>query len=681
MGTSIAVGLSAWVNLPLIQSIAGSSRMDYNQAETLFIKYLSMLREPNSFTLEKTLLLFPLALGLALIVIGIVNKKNDLRVKAFVICAVLMMLIPYYLESVSLVWHFGSYMSFPVRFGFISIFVLLAAACYYVSKVKHLNQKLVFGSDASTLVKQIGKIAAQTIAVVAVSTFAVHFVKGAVEKNGDQLSKKLVLGIYATLFAVYFLILFFKKFRLLNYRFVFLLLAFEISWYGHSQVLGSWGRDYFINAVDTAYIKENIDVGKDDLSRIKVNGHSLASNYPLVLERPSISSYLYSTTWQKQVSLYHMGYSTVSIWTLDTGGTVFSDAMLNVEDTLSAVPMDDSLYAKIESSGRYTYYKNRYTFPFGITANSSLLDLSAEGGPFQYQNNIYKILSGSDENLINDNILGTTLLSNIREEVTENEIIIYMDVDIQDQQALYFSPLDWMIESPSANSANFSVNSDFISIRQFSVNGDVIHLPSLYSYTDIHYPQLFNNNLVCLGAYDNETVTLEIRSLSHYDELFSFMRLGLLDLSRLHELQQDLWIDEPAYETTKNSLSISVQGTEEKDTLFLPISYDDGWVCAVNGEKADIHRTLGTLMGIKLNPGENNVKLKFTPPGLVLGVCISFVAVILCFAFHFFRKHKIMQLLDNRFVSNALFAFYSALWGILILIMYIIPFFYPVFRE
>jgi len=74
-----------------------------------------------------------------------------------------------------------------------------------------------------------------------------------------------------------------------------------------------------------------------------------------------------------------------------------------------------------------------------------------------------------------------------------------------------------------------------------------------------------------------------------------------------------------------------VEGTvdlPENSVLFTSIPYDEGWKAYADGKRTDTSVALGAFVAVELPPGSHEIKLVFTPPGLVLGSCISAVTLI-----------------------------------------------------
>ncbi len=62
---------------------------------------------------------------------------------------------------------------------------------------------------------------------------------------------------------------------------------------------------------------------------------------------------------------------------------------------------------------------------------------------------------------------------------------------------------------------------------------------------------------------------------------------------------------------------------EGKRLLYLNIPYDSGWTAYVDGKKAETCRVMDAMLGIPLESGKHEIRLRFLPRGLIAGCIIS----------------------------------------------------------
>ena len=63
--------------------------------------------------------------------------------------------------------------------------------------------------------------------------------------------------------------------------------------------------------------------------------------------------------------------------------------------------------------------------------------------------------------------------------------------------------------------------------------------------------------------------------------------------------------------------------------MFIPVTYDSGWTCTLNGEKAQVLNSLGSYIAIELPEGSGTFTLNHTSPGLEIGLIMSAVGIVM----------------------------------------------------
>lgn len=80
---------------------------------------------------------------------------------------------------------------------------------------------------------------------------------------------------------------------------------------------------------------------------------------------------------------------------------------------------------------------------------------------------------------------------------------------------------------------------------------------------------------------------------------------------------------------SNNSLSGNITIDHAK-LLFLSIPYDKGWKVKIDGKEAELINVNLGFMGVELQEGNHKIELKYTPPGLWLGLIISCLGLLFC---------------------------------------------------
>ena len=117
-----------------------------------------------------------------------------------------------------------------------------------------------------------------------------------------------------------------------------------------------------------------------------------------------------------------------------------------------------------------------------------------------------------------------------------------------------------------------------------------------------------------------------------------------------------------------DSLHISFENAEEGDHLFLPLYHDGGWRCTVNGRRISIEEFADYFILIPLQKEDNEIVLSFMPTGLIPGMILTLSGILLLIIVY---RNPIGK--EREAANRILFILDEAVFGILILILYIIP--------
>ena len=194
----------------------------------------------------------------------------------------------------------------------------------------------------------------------------------------------------------------------------------------------------------------------------------------------------------------------------------------------------------------------------------------------------------------------------------------------------------------------------------------------MFSETDnVFYPAHFNNNTVYLGTFENEDARVLLQmdaSVKDYP-----VRMFTMDLNLLDALC-DLLYDRGAVYTA-GSHSLSVMQTAEDDYLMLPVAYDEGWRCKVNGQKKELQNLMDVFTLVPAGSG-NNVEMVHYPKGFFLGIVLSIFGLFLTIAMQIFGKRIFTHLFDQIAAWTLMI-----LWIPAILILFVIPVGYAIFMR
>ena len=682
--TFLGIMLSSFILIPQMTQILASSRFENGSGSEggIIGFYLNILKQTEPAYTTRWWALFNIAFSAAVIFAGLIRVRGNRKLRFLTITLAVMTLAELFIESINLFWHFGSYIQYPIRNGFVINFVFAVLACMYAERMfKEGDQGFEWVSLAGLSVTVI-------LFAAFVSIYSRH--------PGMQVRSvfHIVLVMMLISFAGYAAILFWKNGA--HYSLSLMLLCTELLCYsyimygGPSYVTGyseepEQERDYIRIATQ---LRKDFELSGEYLYRVKNPDESLNANYSFVLERPALSNWTHIIPGSLQKSSSEWGYSTQFTRLLDSGGTVFTDALIGVRDIISCLPQDEELYEKVSStqvevdgeSVEYSLYKCRYSLPFGVPVYANaMFDSELENrNPVSLQNQMYRSLTGADTEYEQE--IAAFLVRRgqlIDESAVLNEIQPSASVKrysfstgVTGKKALYF------------NSQTADMEDENMSVTVIDKDGSrVIGVPSVKDTDNTDYPAHFNNNILYLGSYENEEVSVIVdvdteKGEDHPVNIFE------LDLEKLR-LLCDSYRDFPDEHITAGKKSISFNASVSEDAgsvvMLLPIAFDDGWTLRVNEKKSDImYSYSGLFTAIPLYSGDNHYKMTFFPSGMGLGIVISLLGLSILAAIIVIRHQNITVIekelaLICRNSEKWLTPAYMLLWTAVVILMYIIP--------
>ncbi|MBR5427899.1 MAG: YfhO family protein [Clostridia bacterium] len=647
LGTALGAALSAFLLIPGYLQMSGSSRYSYTGSLWDIVS-----AKPEINTLKTVIFSF-LQLAFLLVILLMLDFQKRKKASFFSVVTVLILFLPFIVEGSAMLWHFGSYKDFPFRFGFVSIFFLLALAAYVIGER---------GDEMRLKLLKPVQIAVSAALVAALAYLNYRYYRAGIDgTDGSTLSGADALKISALLFAVglfaYFMLLTLKnaKIRRIAVCAVSLLQILPVA-------LFSFGTDTNIRFErrehDTDYIAPTQAVaalsGLDNtrLERMHDPDMCLNINYGFVAGFGAQSNWTHQIPAGLQDSRRALGYSTTYTLLLDGGGTLFSDALLNMKETVSRRELDENLYSLKGAADGYRLYENAVTLPNALFANSTDMDFSVYiydqcSRIFENQNRMYTAMGG--EGLL---IRTTENSPEIVASHSEARDSRTWTIAAGEREALYFT---------APNTAQAWVG------MQITVNGKIIPIPSYQREKNTYYTSEYNNNCLFLGFFDGENVSVRIDYFTDKAKNCDYA-IGLLSVPKLEslsELQKGYGAELTA---GKKSVDVSITNAPSSGYLILPVAYDEGWSAEVNGEAASVEQAAGYLCAVRVGKGASEVKMRFSPKGTKYGVLASVAGLAALAALAFVEIRKI-ELRRVRFLEFfAMFVLFVGWIGALLLV-------------
>jgi uncharacterized membrane protein YfhO len=618
---------------------------------------ITSLRTGTLITHVDTTLTVVLCTGaiLAAVAMAVVTKifrENRVKLLLVMLAATL---IPVFLEPINKMWHTGSYQSFPVRYGYMPIFIGLILLAECISSLNRNSNGLQtnYNSTGSVITAAIALIAvifcAYTILRYEFKTVTVY----TMTLWGDQNSfKRLFLFAMAVGFVYLILMLQFHYHQVKKPLFsIFLCVLTVVEAVFYSSVyIGSAGSNaqYYTPIMD---LSDHIN--DDSLYRVKMKEKYFDVNLVGSMGYNSLSHYTSLTSKQYMFAMKKLGYSSYWMEVNSNGGTKLTDALLGnkyiitrTDDVIEEQMNTGKTKNPVYSNGLYSIVKNDNDTPFGFVMKSDNISKLKNLPNFmrlQLQQYLFETAFSTKQELIQQ--YQPTSMTNVTLKKDDNYKFllnnqgnvgnIRYEIAVHGTQTLYFDCFDQL-----TNQLYEHINSSF----SITVNGRML---------EIEYPTQPQNGLVCLGTFTDEIVVVDIGVLRNvYAKSFGIAGLkeDVLSSALASVSKADL-------HQSGNSISGTAAAEEDGEYLFLPVSYSKGFQATVNGKSAEVYQVFDSFMAVKLEKGQNQISVIYIPQGFMPGLILTFVGVGCAFLLEFFRRRGLLyRLKRTQTVFQALFA-------------------------
>lgn len=649
IGTIAGIGLSAFVLVPVFAQLSSSQRGGASKG--LLSQYAgwitsSIVTDGAMAALQRWMMLYGLAFVIAVIIMGIKIYKSDRRQLIYTIAMLVVALGPVLMEATNLMWHFGSYNGYTLRNGYLISFTLICVAAGMAENMfADIPLKGAFYLRQTAVVAVIGAVYVMVYNILPI--------------NNEMLAMAFFIMIFAVMFAVYMFMLIRKK--EFNCKSVILVIALEL-FIGAYALIGPPKfytyedyqiGDYVQYANDAA---DSLDIEESATDRIVNPDISLNANYPLILRRGALSSFTAALEDDTQSYAKRWGYSKYFLWLLDSGGTVFSNAVLHVTQAVNINELDSALYTLEKKEGDYSLYNTNYNLPFGFCVDSSFSKLDMTNVDWiTYHNRMYKAMTGDKE----------TFVTRIYPQAETAGNIKSMTINVGSRSAIYMNIAD--VKKPNAD-ANASKLESSIHVY---VNGEAVVVPTLGDVNNTAYFTDYNNNLLYLGIFEDEDVQIKIEYDKPKYMNQSKMTIGLLNMEKMDKLCEDFADKQTDVSYTNNTLTVKINSDGTKDYALIPVIKSANWTVTLDGKTVKTKEIAGLFTGVQVHEGENTLVFTFVPKGRDVGLLITFVTLlitVLCLVINY--KRTINVPVWAKYCAQYI---YIGLFAIVVAAMFVVP--------
>lgn len=620
VATIISILIASVILIPSFIQIFASQRASINLAEIVNSKF-----GPLS---DKIAYLFGSTILIVFSLLILLNFKKHKKFTIFLFLNLLLLGLPLIIEPINKMWHFGSYVYFCYRYGFIVVLFLIIGAGYYLTNLDSMKKYPIIVSKIIPLLLLIITFIVMFV-IFYKYRFRIFLAIDSLTFTRDKIAL-LSLFIVSLLIFITVLILFFTNKKESNFTIIFLYIITI------SQIL--FNSYFYFNKYDSNYLNNQYnwmeEIYKINLLKdkyyVKETNRILISNYGMVSDIRTFSNFTSLVDKINYETMIKLGYDSYGNDTEAIGGNLFTDIILAQKYIISDRKISDSYYHYVNDIDNYLYIYEFSNLPFGFVINNNSSIKNAKNS-MEASNIIYNSITN------NDNIFDIEKL-----DALENKYFI------SGKKRLYLD-IDFNINDKRNNYNLFDIY----------VNGNLL-------YQSI--PNTNRNGTLYLGEFLDEEVEIKIVSLKENN--IKDINLGILDLQKIDDFLNN-YGKNVDIEFNHNKMIISTNGNNN-DLLFLPITYLDNYKCSTH----EIFRVYDNFIGIKLHDGENIIEISFIPKGFIIGIIISFIGIVFFIIWERYLYKLNLTLLNNIFyyIYLILFILLVSFYYIVLPILFIISF-------
>lgn len=336
----------------------------------------------------------------------------------------------------------------------------------------------------------------------------------------------------------------------------------------------------------------------------------LTANYNegLAYDYHSISSYTSDPDLNQLEFMDRMGYKLAGdVMGIANTSILGADSLLGVKYVLSSydIPGLEKVESIAPGNGKYVYY-NPYALPFAFTYTSTESRPDAEEkNAFLYQNQVYSYLAGRNVE-INKKI-------ETKPQAAENTVSYGVEYKND--------PVYGSIRMKDEKAGKIYVDDQFITTYNTWLSPDVFYVPKP-SEADYSHVQI-----------DGDKMENSVEEADFY----------YTDLKQLKTVVQEIKNSEAKGLLIKDGfISGTVDNASNKERLYLSVPYDKGWSILVNGKKVRPEVIGDCMMSLPLEPGKNEIEMKYRIPGMYAGIGISVVGVAVLAVVYWKERKKVI---------------------------------------
>ena len=343
---------------------------------------------------------------------------------------------------------------------------------------------------------------------------------------------------------------------------------------------------------------------------------------PMLLDYKGLSHYSSSDKLIVREFMGQAGFRNNGNWAYyNRGSTYAMDSFLGVKYILSKSEMEEP-YHLLKTKKKIHIYQNPYALPLALAVNKRVTDnagLSEEDAfdfnephKFDFQNRLWKTLTGSREDVF----------------ISEGSYTVTPD-NLKEESPGYYRTVDG--EKPAGLTFSFKASSGFPVFGWFGtderhpvrmlINGkEAGDYFSLYQYDIFRIGTHRPGDLIEIRIEPKDSDVLSVTDVWFYHQ----------DMDVFKAFYETLSENTPAVVSWSDShIVLEAEGDEEHDQILFTIPMEAGWTARIDGKKAPIETALEMFISVPLSEGSHRIEISYFPKGLAAGLVLTLLSAVI----------------------------------------------------
>lgn len=629
IGCIISFGISMILFLPSFMQVKGTMKLQNRLVEIHkkeFLNYFNIIFNNHNQELEQQSgLIFSSTLTLILLPLYFTNKNISKKSRILSVLLIIFMALPVISPILNKIWHGMTKPNcFYYRYAFCLIFYFNMIAYQDFINREKISKKALLIEITLFLLILVGEILLikkgiwinrklQINSVIISATTLITIIILLYLQKSDKIHNNILKNIIKILITAIFVIdigISMNSYNTTNPDNYFTLKSVH-------------NYDNVVNRIlppETDRHQERIIFNPDD------NSFNLSMKY----DYSSIDYFTSSRNRTTLRNMYSLGYNVqreTALWITSDSGDWFNYSLAGVKYIITREKLenDNKIYG-YEYKGKYgefNIYETQNTLPFAYITNTNQQPEEIDDpfyeqttNPFEIQNKILKSIQNSDtdyiENISNEksNIIKTE--KNIIKTDKEYEITYNVEA-LQNISIALFS--DKNLELYKNDKKIFK---DYSNIweRETGIR-QIVNLEKGQKYTFKITQKIekydSNNNNIKTYVLNNHKIE---KAIEHAKK-FQTQKVTL----------------------EKDTVKANIQSEKEAYLIF-QIPFDSGWRATINGKNTEIVKMNGAFLGVKLQKGNNEIKLTYIPRYFKISALLSLISIMVLLIIICLEKRK-----------------------------------------